>query len=148
MIYQATTMTTLKQLQTTTKWLVRLLKKFAGKNGKNESKKTDVHDHLVVRLVLHQRWNCVGSRSMPMKLDRIAHRNAKDVAKHMEKYLTPCMPTIRPEQTKQHRGKLIDRTLPFNLMVARPVGRQEMTDSPEAQAAMQKEWAALDEQKV
>ncbi len=58
------------------------------------------------------------------------------------------MPTIRPEQKKQHRGKLVDRALPFNLMVARPVGRQEMTDCPEAQAAMQKEWAALLEQKV
>mgnify|MGYP002807094053 CR=1 FL=1 len=58
------------------------------------------------------------------------------------------MPTIRPEQKKQHRGKLIDRAIPFNLMVARPVGRQEMTDCSEGQAAMQKEWAALSEQKV
>ncbi len=30
----------------------------------------------------------------------------KDISKHMEKYLTPCMPTIFPEQVK-HREKLI-----------------------------------------
>ena len=70
----------------------------------------------------------------------------------MEKYLTPCVPTIYPEpkdkQKKKQREKLASRELPFNLMVARPVGRQEMTNCPEAQAAMQKEWAALLEQKV
>ena len=77
--------------------------------------------------------------------------NAKQVKKHMEKYLIQCMPTIRPEpkdKNKQHREKLASREVPFNLMVARPVGRQEMTDCPEAQAAMQKEWTALREQKV
>ncbi len=52
------------------------------------------------------------------------------------------------DRKKQHRGKLVDHAIPFNLMVARPVGRQEMTNCPEAQAAMQKEWAALNEQKV
>ncbi len=78
------------------------------------------------------------------KLDR---GNAKDAKKHMDKYLSPCMPTFRPEQKKQHRDKVSNHTIPFNLMVARPVGRQEMTDCPEAQAAMQKGWAALLEQK-
>ncbi len=43
---------------------------------------------------------------------------------------------------------MMDRAIPFNLMVARPVGRQEMTDCPIAQAAMQKEWEALKTQKV
>ncbi len=73
--------------------------------------------------------------------------NVKEVAKHMEKYLTPCMPTIYSDKVK-HREKLIDRAMPFNLKVARPVGRQEMTESPIAQAAMQKEWDALLGQKV
>ena len=77
--------------------------------------------------------------------------NVKQIRKHMDKYLIPCMPTIFPEpkdNQKNHREKLASRELPFNLMVARPVGRQEMTHCPEAQAAMQKEWAALLEQKV
>ena len=71
----------------------------------------------------------------------------REVSKHMDKYLAPCMPTIFPEKIK-HREKLIDRPIPFNLMVARPVGRQEMTDSPIAPAAMQKEWDTLLSQKV
>ncbi len=66
----------------------------------------------------------------------------EDVEKHMNKYLAPAMPTIRPDK-KLHREKLIDRAIPLNLMVARPVGRQEITDCPMAQAAMQKEWDAL-----
>ena len=57
--------------------------------------------------------------------------NAKQNKKHMEKYLTPCMQTIRPEpkdKKKKHREKLASREIPFNLKVARPVGRQEMSD--------------------
>ena len=47
----------------------------------------------------------------------------EDVHKHMDKYVTPCMPTIFPAKVR-HREKLIDRAIPLNLIVARPVGRQ------------------------
>ncbi len=65
----------------------------------------------------------------------------------MEKHLQPSMPTIFP-QKEPHRPKLSARAIPFNLMVARPVGRQEMTDNPLAEEAMRKEWTALTTQKV
>ena len=87
--------------------------------------------------IMHTGFQMDGQARTP-KLDKGI---AKNVTKHMEKYLTPCMPTIFPEpqdKQKKHREKLASRELPFNLMVARPVGRQEMTDCPEAQAAMQK----------
>ncbi len=88
----------------------------------------------------------IGKYSRASKIDRGI---SKDVSKHMDKYLTPCMPTISPDSVKRpHREKLSDRAVPLNLMVARPVGRQEMTDCPEAKAAMQKEWDALKEQQV
>ena len=60
-----------------------------------------------------------------------------EIDKHMNKHLAPAMPTISPEK-RPHREKLSERVIPFNLMVARPVGKQEMTDNPIAQAAMQK----------
>ncbi len=69
------------------------------------------------------------------------------VEKHMNKHLAPAMPTIDPDR-RPHREKLKDRQLVVNLMVARPVGRNEISDNPDAKAAMQKEWAALKQQKV
>ena len=65
----------------------------------------------------------------------------------LERHVAPAMPTIRREP-KEHRDKLSAHDLPFNLMVARPVGRQEMTDNPTAKAAMKKEWDTLVTQKV
>ena len=95
----------------------------------------------------------VSSEQSSIAYDRISvldKGDARCIAKHMNQYLTPCMPTIHPEkdEKKKHRDKMAGREIPFNLMVARPVGPQEMTDFPEAQAAIQKEWAALKEQKV
>ncbi len=69
------------------------------------------------------------------------------IEKHMVKHLAPTMPTIAPDR-RPHREKLKDREFVVNLMVARPVGRQEISGNPIAQAAMQKEWAALKTQKV
>ncbi len=81
-----------------------------------------------------------------LKLDR---GDRKKIKEHMDKHLAPCMQTIYPEKVKQpHRPKLQDRPIPFNLMVARPVGRQEITDNPVAKAAMKKEWETLVKQKV
>ena len=74
-------------------------------------------------------------------------RNAVKIEKHMDKHLAPAMPTIAPDR-RPHREKQKDRELVVNLMVARPVGRQEIAEHSVAQAAMQKEWAALKEQKV
>ncbi len=63
----------------------------------------------------------------------------------MGQQMAPAMPTILPEK-RPHREKLSDRVIPLNLMVARPVGKQEMNENPDAQAATKKEWAALRQQ--
>ena len=72
---------------------------------------------------------------------------AASIDKHMDKHLAPAMPTISRDR-RPHREKQKDRQFIVNLIVARPVGRQEISDNSAAQAAMQKEWAALKEQKV
>jgi hypothetical protein len=66
----------------------------------------------------------------------------EQIDQHMVQYLAPTMPTVSSDKPN-HREKLCVRAIPFNLIVARPVGRQQMTDNPTAQAAMQKEWRTL-----
>ncbi len=73
--------------------------------------------------------------------------DAASIGKHMDKHLASAMPTISRDR-RPHREKQKDQHFIVNLMVARPVGRQENSDNSAAQAAMQKEWAALKEQKV
>ncbi len=82
-----------------------------------------------------------------MTASNLDRGEARDINKHMDKHLAPAMPTVMPEK-QTHREKLRAKELVVNLMVARPVGRNEVFSNPAAQAAMAKEWAALKEQKV
>ena len=85
---------------------------------------------------------------MPSKVSTVAAATLDgSIVVEIATQLAPAMPTI-PSEKRPHREKLSDRVIPFNLMVARPVGKQEMTDNPLARAAVQKEWAALRDQKV
>eukprot|EP00969_Alexandrium_andersonii_P119484 5282935-Alexandrium_andersonii.AAC.1 len=53
----------------------------------------------------------------------------------------PAMPCVR--ETTRHRCKLADSACPFHACVARPVGKAEISRTPEAQEAEAKEWARL-----
>ena len=93
----------------------------------------------------------VAARALPDSVKAVAastldRGESENIKKHMDKHLAPAMPTVVPEE-RPHREKLRARELVFNLMVARPFGRQEVFSNPAAQAAMAKEWAALKQQK-
>jgi hypothetical protein len=44
------------------------------------------------------------------------------------------------EAAKEHRHKASQRRWPVSAMVARPVGKREISENPLAKAAMDKEW--------
>ena len=58
----------------------------------------------------------------------------------------PAMPVV--DCSDIHRDKIAPRILPFNALVARSVGKGEIRRTPEAQAALKKEWDKLVDQKV
>ena len=61
----------------------------------------------------------------------------------------PAMPVVDSvSSVRAHRDKNAPRLLPFNALVARSVGKAEIRRSPEAQAALKKEWDKLVDQKV
>ena len=63
--------------------------------------------------------------------------------------IVPAMPTVPIQSsTSVHREKLGQRILSFNALVARSVGKAEIRRTPEAQAALKKEWGKLVDQKV
>ncbi len=88
-------------------------------------------------------------RNLPKRVFRpqLRHWIGVRPTRHMNIHLDPRMPTSSPEGAP-HRIKLCNRAMQFNLMVARPVGRKEMTDNPLAKAAMKKEWDTLRTQEV
>ena len=53
------------------------------------------------------------------------------------------MPVIRNDAPNKHRNKESHRTFPFNVCVARSVSKREIETSPDAQAALLKEWERL-----
>ena len=60
----------------------------------------------------------------------------------------PAMPCHRSrgfpdEPDPPHRAKIADRVFPFNALVARPVGKQEIAKTPKADLAMKSEWDRL-----
>ena len=69
--------------------------------------------------------------SMPAQTPVPQHRRARRNAK-----------LLRAKGLK-HRDKLISHFMPFNACVARPVGRKDMLSTPDAMAAMEKEWGNL-----
>ena len=61
----------------------------------------------------------------------------------------PAMPVVDSlSSISVHRDKNAPRFLPFNALVARSVGKAEIRRTPEAQAALKKEWDKLVDQKV
>lgn len=61
----------------------------------------------------------------------------------------PSMPTVTAcRKTLQHREKISSVDFPLNLCVARTVTKKEAAVTPEAQAAMNKEWDKLEKQKA
>jgi hypothetical protein len=55
-----------------------------------------------------------------------------------------ALPCRRRKQREPHRTKVAaHRRFPFNALVARPVGKQEIANTPKAQDAMNAEWGRL-----
>ena len=62
--------------------------------------------------------------------------------------LIPAMPCQRnscflDEREPPHWAKIADRVFPFNALVARPVGKQEIAKTPKVVLAMKSEWDRL-----
>ena len=53
------------------------------------------------------------------------------------------MPTKVNSLFASHRPKIPEHCFPFSALVARPVGKKEIQNTPSAQAAMDKEWLKL-----
>ena len=60
-----------------------------------------------------------------------------------------ALPCRQRRQRERHRTKVTtQRRFPFNALVARPVGKQEIANTPKAQDAMNAEWGRLRQQTV
>ena len=61
----------------------------------------------------------------------------------------PCMPIqSSTKREAKHREKVPKTSMPFTALVARILNKKEITASPEAKAALKKEWDKLREQGV
>ena len=58
------------------------------------------------------------------------------------------LPLRKRDKRKRHRKRIMDVQYPFNVAMARLVGRKEIAATREAQEAEQKEWNRLRERKV
>jgi hypothetical protein len=60
----------------------------------------------------------------------------------------PSFPTYKEQPSATHRVKVLEHSLPFSALVARPVGKQEIQREKKAQAALDAEWLKLTSAKV
>jgi hypothetical protein len=71
-----------------------------------------------------------------------------ELMKSIVEPVAPAMPVIKTNASQEHRQKISDQTFPLNVFVARPVGKKEISTTPAAKAALDKEWNKLVEAKV